>query len=85
MVEKRENDRIAFISMGIVDGKSEQISCSLENISKCGALICMSGPISGTLQLGDIVRLKAILLTPVEFQCKVTRIDADRIAMQFLN
>ena len=85
MVEKRENDRIAFVSVGMVDGKSEKISCSLENISNCGALICMSAPISGMLQQGDIVCLKAILLSPVEFQCKVTRIDVDRIAVQFLN
>ena len=85
MVEKRKNDRIAFISMGMVDGKSEQISCSLENISDSGALIRMSGSNLETLQLGDIVHLKAILLSPVDFQCKVTRIDVDQIAVQFLN
>ena len=84
MEEKRENDRIAFVSMGIVGGQSETLSCSVENISCCGALIRMNSPVSGSLQQGDIIRLKAILLSPVEFQCKVTRIDADLIAVEFL-
>ncbi|MHB8058005.1 MAG: PilZ domain-containing protein [Desulfuromonadaceae bacterium] len=85
MVENRNDDRIVFISMGLVDGKTEKISCVLENISPAGALIRMSGPVPETIQKGDIVHLKAILLLPVELQCKVVRIDADQIAMQFIN
>ena len=84
MEEKRKNDRIAFITMGMVAGKSENIACCLENISNRGALICTNGPIFGVIQLEDIVRLTAILISPVEFLCKVTRIDVDRIAVQFL-
>lgn len=85
MTEKREHERIAFISIGMVDGKNGEITCSLENISDRGALICMSGHKRWTLQLGDIVHLKAILLSPVEFRCKVTRIDDNQVAVQFLN
>lgn len=84
MVEKRNDGRIAFISMGMVDGNTENISCKLENISSGGALVRTSGLVPGTLQKGDIVHLKAFLLSPVELQCKVVRIDADQIAMQFI-
>ena len=85
MVENRNDDRFEFISMGLVDGKTDKISCRLENISPGGALIRMIDPVPETLQKGDIVNLKAILLLPVELQCKVVRIDADQIAMQFIN
>jgi len=85
MVENRNDDRIVFISMGMVDGKTEKISCLLKNISPGGALIRMSDPVPETLQEGDTVHLKAILLLPVELQCKVVRIDADQIAMQFID
>ena len=85
MVENRNDDRIVFISMGMVDGKTEKISCLLENISPGGALIRMSDPVPKSLHEGDIVQLKAILLLPVELQCKVVRIDAAQIAMQFID
>lgn len=84
MKEKRKYDRIAFFTMGTVAGKSEKIACSLENISDRGALICADNPILGVLQLEDIVRLKTILVSPVEFLCRVTRIEVNRIAVQFL-
>lgn len=84
MAEKRNDDRIAFISMGMVDGSTDKISCRLENISSGGALVRTSGPVPGTLQKGDFVHLKAFLLSPVELHCKVVRIDADQIAMQFI-
>lgn len=83
MDKKRTDDRIVFISMGTVDGKTEKVSCTLENISPTGALVRMSGPVPETLQKGDIIHLKTILLSPVELECKVVRIDADQIAMQF--
>lgn len=85
MKEKRENNRITFVSMGIVDGQSETVSCSLENISSSGALIRTINSGSWSLQEGDIIHLKAILLSPVEFQCKVARIDDDLIAVEFLS
>lgn len=85
MVEKRNDDRIAFISMGMVDGSTEKISCRLENISSGGALVRTSSPVPGTLQKGAVVHLKAFLLSPVELQCKVVRIDADLVAMQFID
>ena len=81
----RDSDRVVFASIGIVDGKSEKISCILENISAGGALISMCSHIPETLQEGDIIHLKTILLSPVELRCKVTRIEAGRIAVQFLD
>ncbi|MBW4056001.1 MAG: hypothetical protein HIU83_11505 [Proteobacteria bacterium] len=36
-VENRNDDRIVFISLGMVDGKTEKIFCLLENISPGGA------------------------------------------------
>lgn len=85
MDKTRDSDRVVFASIGIVDGKSEKISCILENISAGGALINMCSPIPETLQEGDIIHLKTILLSPVELRCKVTRIEAGRIAVQFLD
>ena len=85
MDKKRTDDRIVFISIGMVDGNTEQVSCTLENISPTGALVRMSGPVPATLQMGDIIHLKTILLSPVELQCKIVRIDADQIAVQFIN
>ncbi|MDD2735891.1 MAG: PilZ domain-containing protein [Desulfuromonadaceae bacterium] len=84
MSENRNDDRIVFISMGMLDGKTEKVSCRLENISDGGVLVRMSDPVPETLREGDVVQLKAILLLPVELQCKVVRIDADQIAMHFI-
>jgi c-di-GMP-binding flagellar brake protein YcgR len=70
--------------MGMLDGKTENVSCWLENISDGGVLVRMSDPVPETLREGDVVQLKAILLLPVELQCKVVRIDADQIAMHFI-
>jgi c-di-GMP-binding flagellar brake protein YcgR len=70
--------------MGMLDGKAENVSCWLENISQGGALVRMSDPVPETLREGDVIHLKAILLLPVELQCKVVRIEADQIAMHFL-
>lgn len=84
MAENRNDDRIEFISMGMVDGRAGKVSCWLENISNGGALIRTSDPVPETLREGDVVHLKAILLLPVDLQCKVVRIDADQIAMQFI-
>jgi len=85
MVKKRTDDRVIFISMGMVDGNTEQVSCTLENISSVGALVRMKDHVPATLQMGDIIHLKTILLSPVELQCKVVRIDADQIAVQFID
>ncbi|MHB8122135.1 MAG: PilZ domain-containing protein [Desulfuromonadaceae bacterium] len=85
MDKKRIDDRVVFISLGLVDGISEQVACTLENISPRGALVRMSGPVPDTIQMGDIIHLKTILLSPVEFESKVVRIDADQIAVQFID
>ncbi|MBV5340058.1 MAG: PilZ domain-containing protein [Deltaproteobacteria bacterium] len=85
MVKKRTDDRVVFISMGMVNGNTEQVSCTLENISPAGALVRMSGPVPETIQKGDIIHLKTILLSPVELKCKVVRIDTDQIAVQFID
>jgi hypothetical protein len=85
MNEKRESDRLDFVSLGMVDGTSDAFSCRLENISAGGALLRMSDSVPTHLRKGNIVRLQAILLAPVELRCKVTRIDAGRIAVRFLD
>ena len=85
MAENRNDDRIQFVSMGMVECKTGKLSCLLENISDGGTLIRLSDPAPERFREGDIVHLKAILLMPVELQCKVVRIDADQIAMQFID
>jgi hypothetical protein len=81
MVEKRETDRIAFVTMGRIN---EEIACTVENVSDRGALINMIDPIQKRLQQGDIIRLRIILLAPVEYLAKVVRVGVARIAVRFL-
>lgn len=85
MVKKRSDDRVVFISLGMVDDNTEEVSCTLENISPGGALVRMRGSIPDTIQKGDIIHLKTILLSPVELESRVVRIDADQIAVKFID
>ena len=85
MVDKRKDDRIAFVSMGLVVAESEKISCNLENVSNHGALLRLNGPVGETLQQGNVLCLQTIFLSPVKFKCEVMRVDATRIAVQFVD
>lgn len=85
MVEKRIENRVAFVSLGVVDSTREKIPCILENISNGGALINMNSHVPGSIKEGDILHLKAVFLSPVECHCRVARIDHSRIAIQFID
>lgn len=82
MSMKRKHTRITFNSLCVVDGESESIPCKLENVSEDGALINMATPVS-SLKVGDIIHLKTIFLSPVELDCVITRVESDRIAVEY--
>jgi hypothetical protein len=85
MSKERSDERITFISKGLLGDKGEKFPCLLGNISTTGALIEMGGGVADIIQVGDICTLDVVLLRPVTYTCKVVHRDAVHVGLQFID
>jgi hypothetical protein len=85
MDKQRGEERVTFISKGLLSDKGEKFPCLLENISTAGALIEMKEGIPDIIQVGDICMLDVVLLRPVHYTCKVVHIEGVHVGLQFLD
>jgi hypothetical protein len=80
----RCDERISFKTRCILDVKGKKLSCLVDNISNVGALIEVAPSDRGSIKSGDVCSLKVLLLSAVNYTCKVVRIDTNQIGVSFL-
>jgi hypothetical protein len=85
MTKERSDERITFISKGLLAEKGEKFPCLLENVSTTGALIEMVGGVPDIIQVGDICTLDVVLLGTVHYTCRVVHLDEAHVGLQFLD
>ena len=84
MDKKRVDQRVDYVSKCLLNVHGTGYSGILENISKDGASIEIIDTLPDTVNCGDTCILNVLLLSPVKYSCKILRMDASRIALQFL-
>ncbi len=60
------------------------LNCLVDNISETGASVKIPASIRGGIHLGDTVTLKVLLISPVNYLCRVVRIMSDHVGLQFV-
>lgn len=80
----RNDQRISFTTSGLLDIRGSIYSCLVDNISTSGVLIEVNNLDQENIRLGDIGTLSILLLSPVNYQCRVVRIDSNQIGLHFL-
>lgn len=80
----RSDERIPFTTNGLLEIRGSKFSCLVDNISTTGVLIEISTADLEYIRLGDIGILYVLLLSPVNYPCRVVRIDANQIGLHFL-
>lgn len=80
----RNNERIAFTTKGLLDIRGSIYACLVDNISTTGVLIEVNNLDQENIRLGDIGTLSILLLSPVNYTCRVVRIDSNQIGLNFL-
>ena len=81
----RNDERISFTTNGFLDIKGLKYSCLVDNISTTGVLIEINATDQEYIRLGDIGTLNVMLLSPVNYLCRVVRIESNQIGLQFLD
>ena len=80
----RSDERLELVTMGQLDIAGTKYGCIVDNISGVGAAVRIEPPDHHHLLVGDPVTLHVLLLAPVEYHCRVARIDSDRVGLQFV-
>jgi hypothetical protein len=79
----RSDERIPFKTRCLLDIKGSTHSCLVDNISTKGALIEINTSDDPGIRMGDVGSLKVLLLSPVNYLCRIVRIDANQIGVSF--
>jgi hypothetical protein len=79
----RSDERISFKTRCLLDIKGSTYSCLVDNISTKGALIQISTSDNPGIRMGDVGSLKVLLLSPVNYLCRIVRIDVNQIGVSF--
>ena len=85
MITERSDDRFAFETKCWLTIKDIKYNCLIEDLSTTGALIQMTNPDQDQIEVGEPGTLIVLLLTSVEYACKVVRKDSTQIGLQFTN
>jgi hypothetical protein len=80
---ERSDERISFKTRCLLDIKGSTHTCLVDNISTAGALIEISTSGNRDIRMGDMGTLKVLLLSPVNYLCRVVRIDDNQIGVSF--
>ncbi|MFA7405393.1 MAG: PilZ domain-containing protein [Pelobacteraceae bacterium] len=85
MFDKTRNDeRVNIVTKCSLDINGAKYDCIVDNISTIGASIEMNGLDQSTLHIGDVGTLHVLLISVVEYLCKVVRIDSKGVGLQFV-
>jgi hypothetical protein len=82
--KKRSEERIPFKTTCVLDINGSKYSCLVDNISTAGALIEVDNSGEIDIGMGDSGILKVLLLSPVTYRCKVTRILTNKIGLHLV-
>lgn len=81
----RTDERINIITKCSLDIKGTKYDCILDNISTVGASIEINGSDQCCIHIGDVGTLHVLLLSVVQYLCKVVRTDSNGIGLQFVD
>jgi hypothetical protein len=81
----RNDERVNIITKCSFDVKGSKYDCILDNISTIGASIEINASDQNIIQIGDVGTLHVLLLSTVQYFCKVVRTDSKRIGLQFVD
>lgn len=82
--ETRNDERIRIVTKCSLDIKGTKYDCILENISTVGASIEIDGSDQNNIHIGDAGTLHVLLLSVVQYPCKVVRTDSKGVGLQFV-
>ena len=85
MNNKRQAERLTYISKCVLEQDGRKIEGLLEDISTSGALVSTCEDISGSLHVGDVFQLKVCLIGPVEYAGKICHLSPTKIGFQFFD
>ena len=85
MHNKRQSERLTYISKCVLEQEGRKISGLLEDISTAGALVSTCEDVSDILHVGDVFQLKVCLIGPVEYAGKICHLSPSKIGLQFFD
>jgi hypothetical protein len=83
----RQGLRVACADKCLLVCNGQHYPCKLENISVSGVLLNITSTVLTSIKPGDmcgLIMCSDPMLCPGEYRSKVARLDASRIALQFL-
>jgi hypothetical protein len=85
MFDKTRNDeRVNIVTKCSLDINGAKYDCIVGNISTLGASIEMNGSDQSNVHIGDVGTLHVLLISVVQYLCKVVRIDSHGVGLQFV-
>jgi hypothetical protein len=86
MYDKARSDERLTLKTGCqLDANGMIYDALIDNISTVGASIEIAELAQKDIKVGDTGTLHVLLLSPVQYLCKVVRIDANQIGLQFVD
>jgi hypothetical protein len=83
--KERSEERVTFTTRCSLDIGDTKYNCLVGNISTTGAFIEVNVSDHGHIHVGDVGNLKVLLLSPVNYICRVVRKNANKIGLQFVD
>lgn len=83
--KRRSDERLEFPTKCRLDISGTEYDCIVDNISAVGAAIEVSCSNKHSLHVGEMGTLSVLLLSPVRFHCKVVRVSATQIGVEFVD
>jgi PilZ domain. len=83
--KQRSDNRVEFLTKCQLDINGRTHNCLVDNISTTGAAIEMTVAGQDDIRVGETGTLNVLLLSPVTYQCRVVRISANLIGVQFID
>ena len=81
----RSDERLTLKTECHLDMNGITYNALIDNISAVGASIEITALAQKDINVGDMGTLHVLLLSPVQYLCKIVRIDANQIGLQFVD
>jgi len=83
--KQRSDERFNIITKCSLNINDTMYDCIVVNISTVGASIEINASDQFNIHIGDIGTLYVLLLSTVQYLCKVVRTDSNRVGLQFVD